>query len=94
MAAVFLDEDYAPQPGWTKIAGASLLQMVWMGRGELASSEAVSGLEVVELGKVRDSAEMIALTGLTKRRAVLVRGRMEPWGTYLGIRVDGKLVAM
>jgi predicted GNAT family acetyltransferase len=91
VAAVFLDEDYAPQPGWTKIAGASLLQMVWMGRGELASSEAVSGPDIVELG-VRDSAEMIALTGLTKPGPF--GPRTHELGTYLGIRVDGKLVAM
>jgi predicted GNAT family acetyltransferase len=91
VAAVFLDEDYAPQRGWTKIAGASLLQMVWMSGDELASSEAVSGLEVIELG-VRDSAEMIALTQLTKPGPF--GPRTHELGTYLGIRVKGKLVAM
>ena len=91
VAAVFLDEDYAPQPGWTKITGASLLQMVWMGKSGLARSEVSSGPEIVELG-VRDSAEMIALTQLTKPGPF--GPRTHELGTYLGIRIEGKLVAM
>jgi ribosomal protein S18 acetylase RimI-like enzyme len=91
VAAVFLDEDYAPQRGWTKIAGASLLQMVWTGGSELAGSDASSDPEIVELG-LRDSAEMIALTGLTKPGPF--GPRTHELGTYLGIRIDGKLVAM
>jgi ribosomal protein S18 acetylase RimI-like enzyme len=91
VAAVFLDEDYAPQPGWTKVAGAALLQMVWIGKGQLAGSNPSSDPDIVELG-VRDSAEMIELTGLTKPGPF--GPRTHELGTYLGIRIEGKLVAM
>ena len=91
VAAVFLDEDYAPQRGWTKIAGAALLQMVGIGKGQLAGSNPSSDPDIVELG-VRDSGEMIALTQLTKPGPF--GPRTYELGTYLGIRCQGKLVAM
>ena len=52
---------------------------------------AVSGVEPVTLGD-NDVAEMIALTELTKPGPF--SARTHELGTFLGIRIDGKLVAM
>ena len=52
---------------------------------------AVSGVEPVTLGD-GDVAEMIALTELTKPGPF--SARTHELGTFLGIRIDGKLVAM
>jgi predicted GNAT family acetyltransferase len=52
---------------------------------------AISGVEIVTLGAA-DVAEMIALTELTKPGPFYAR--THELGTFLGIRVDGKLVAM
>jgi predicted GNAT family acetyltransferase len=88
--AIFLDDPYEARPGWDWVAGAPLLQMVCEnGRG---SPEHLSAeLEIVELTP-QDSAEMIALTSLTKPGPFGTR--THELGAYLGIRNDGKLVAM
>jgi ribosomal protein S18 acetylase RimI-like enzyme len=52
---------------------------------------AISGVEIVTLGAA-DVAEMIELTELTKPGPFYAR--THELGTFLGIRVDGKLVAM
>jgi predicted GNAT family acetyltransferase len=52
---------------------------------------AISGVEIVTLGAA-DVAEMIALTELTKPGPFYAR--THELGTFLGIRIDGKLVAM
>jgi ribosomal protein S18 acetylase RimI-like enzyme len=52
---------------------------------------AISGVEVVTLGAA-DIAEMIALTELTKPGPFYAR--THELGTFLGIRIDRKLVAM
>jgi ribosomal protein S18 acetylase RimI-like enzyme len=52
---------------------------------------AISGVEIVTLGAA-DVAEMIELTELTKPGPF--SARTHELGTFLGIRIDGKLVAM
>lgn len=103
-AGLFLDEPYEEREGWTLVAKAPLLQMVYRsgsqaGLGPADSRERLSlhgvrGKEhtkITELG-VADSPEMIALTALTKPGPF--GKRTHELGTYLGIRRDGRLVAM
>jgi predicted GNAT family acetyltransferase len=88
-AAVFLDEPFVARDGWMYVVGAPLLQMVC----ESGVSESASRIadRVHELGG-KDSAEMIELTTLTKPGPF--GSRTHELGTYLGIRQNGKLVAM
>jgi len=89
-AAVFLDEPYAPGPGWEYIGGAALLEMVCEnGAGHAPSTN--SHAEIVELGAA-DSPEMVELTALTKPGPFGTR--THELGYYVGIRNAGKLVAM
>jgi ribosomal protein S18 acetylase RimI-like enzyme len=102
---LFLDDSYGDEPyewraGWTFVAGAPLLQMVADdGVGQVArprsrpdsSSLDSAGPELIELG-TRDSPEMIELTAMTKPGPF--NTRTHELGTYLGIRREGKLVAM
>jgi ribosomal protein S18 acetylase RimI-like enzyme len=88
---VFLEKPYQPRAGWEFVAGAPLLQMV-CGNGNAPSASRVeSDPEPVELGNA-DSPEMIELTALTKPGPF--GKRTHELGTYLGIRREGKLVAM
>lgn len=88
IGAIFLNHPYLPREGWEWLAGAPLVQMV-QERSEMPPSK--SSAEIVELG-VQNSAEMIALTALTKPGPF--GPRTHELGTYLGIRNPGKLVAM
>lgn len=85
--AVFLDSPYETQPGWTWIAGAPLLQMVF----EQASPTNGTPQEIIELS-LQDSPEMLELTNLTKPGPF--GPRTHELGTYLGIRQEGRLIAM
>jgi ribosomal protein S18 acetylase RimI-like enzyme len=97
---LFLIQPYEQQPGWTLVASAPLLQMVWEDRGAAPHSRLdASGLfpskdfpsDVIEL----DAAavpEMIELTSLT--RPGPFNRRTRELGTYVGVRREGKLVAM
>lgn len=87
-AAVFLDDPYEDRAGWEFIAGAPLLQMVCNNGVEKPQS---NGYEILELG-LSDSPEMLDLTALTKPGPF--GPRTHELGTYVGIRDDGKLVAM
>ena len=88
-AAVFLDEDYEARAGWDRIGGAPLVQMVCEnGHGSATPNRSA---EIVELG-VPDSPEMVALTALTKPGPFGTR--THELGYYVGIRQEGKLVAM
>jgi ribosomal protein S18 acetylase RimI-like enzyme len=86
---VFLDEAYRNRPGWELIAGAPLLQMVYENGGHLSPGKADS--DFIEL-RAPDSPEMVALATLTKPGPF--NDRTLELGTYLGIRREGKLVAM
>ena len=93
-AAVFLEEDYEPRAGWERIGGAPLVQMVCAngsGSAAMKSSRDIGSAEIVELG-TPDSPEMVALTELTKPGPFGTR--THELGYYVGIRQEGKLVAM
>ena len=90
IAAVFLDSPYNSRPEFECIAGAPLVQMVCE-NGKSSASVANPSSEIVELGS-RDSPEMIALTTLTKPGPFGTR--THELGRYVGIRQEGKLVAM
>ncbi|MFZ0279913.1 MAG: GNAT family N-acetyltransferase [Candidatus Sulfotelmatobacter sp.] len=87
---LFLEAPYQPQHGWSFVAGAPMPEMVYEGDGSPAAHPS-SDPEIVELGDA-DSPEMMALTALTKPGPF--GKRTHELGTYLGIRLDGKLVAM
>ncbi|MGP0021017.1 MAG: GNAT family N-acetyltransferase [Candidatus Sulfotelmatobacter sp.] len=87
---LFLDDPYEARAGWSFLAGAPLLQMV-AGDGVAPHTRQDPSSEVIELG-TQDSPEMIALTALTKPGPF--GNRTHELGTYLGIRREGKLVAM
>lgn len=87
---LFLDEPYEARSGWSFVAGASLLQMI-ADDGVASAIGPEQNLELIELD-TRDSPEMIALTSLTKPGPFGTR--THELGTYLGIRIEGKLVAM
>lgn len=90
---LFLNEPYEMRPGWSFVAGAPLLQMIWENGAASPADENARDAhpEIVTLGDA-DSAEMIELTALTKPGPFSTRTHQ--LGTYLGIREGGKLVAM
>jgi ribosomal protein S18 acetylase RimI-like enzyme len=88
-AAVFLDQPYEPRLGWDYVVGAPLLQMICEnGHG---STHLKASTEIVELGD-KDSPEMLELTAMTKPGPF--GPRTHKLGYYVGIRDNGKLVAM
>jgi ribosomal protein S18 acetylase RimI-like enzyme len=89
--APFLEKPYEPRPGWDLIADTPLLQMVSANGGAPFSPERVSAAAIVELTPA-DSPEMVDLAALTKPGPF--GARTHELGTYLGIRHQGKLVAM
>jgi ribosomal protein S18 acetylase RimI-like enzyme len=87
---IFIDQPYEPRDEWEWVAGAPLLQMVHE-NGNGASPKKSTQAAILKLG-LPDSAEMIALTELTKPGPF--GPRTHELGTYLGIRDNGMLVAM
>jgi ribosomal protein S18 acetylase RimI-like enzyme len=88
-AALFLDSAYQPRSGWELVAGAPMLQMVCENGG--AEPARLDSPEIVRLG-VTDSPEMVELAALTKPGPF--GSRTHELGAYVGIRFNGKLVAM
>jgi len=88
IVGLFLNDPYQERPGWNVAGGAPLLQMLC--ENGVASTPA-TGVKIVELGR-QDAAEMQDLAALTKPGPFAQRTR--ELGTYLGIRVQGKLIAM
>jgi predicted GNAT family acetyltransferase len=87
-AAVFLNEPYENRRGWEIVATAPLLQMVCE---DDVHTRVNPGCGVCDLGP-QDSTEMIELTSLTKPGPF--GKRTHELGNYVGIRQNGKLVAM
>jgi predicted GNAT family acetyltransferase len=87
---LFLEAPYQPQAGWSFLAGAPMPEMVYE-RDGVPVQRSSSVPEILELGDA-DSPDMMALTALTKPGPF--GKRTHELGTYLGIRLDGKLVAM
>ncbi len=104
---LFLEAPYEPRSGWEFVAGAPMPEMVYEVAGGSFSPSldagprsadrrgpALSrpkGPEIVELSAA-DSPDMMELTALTKPGPF--GKRTHELGTYLGIRHEGKLVAM
>jgi ribosomal protein S18 acetylase RimI-like enzyme len=106
---LFLEAPYQGRAGWTLLAGAPMPEMVYEGVSFWAGLRPADGRqhvlslpkrrrsahgsdpEIVELGAT-DSPDMMALTALTKPGPF--NKRTHELGAYLGIRRDGKLVAM
>jgi len=88
--AIFMEHPYEPRPGWEWIGGAPLLQMVCE-NGNGGTPFAQANFKFEPLG-VRDSSEMLDLTSLTKPGPF--GPRTHELGTYIGVRVDGRLAAM
>jgi ribosomal protein S18 acetylase RimI-like enzyme len=88
--ALFLDSQYQPRAGWSVVAGAPLLQMVWQ-KGNLPAKPLSPSAPIIELSNA-NSAEMIALAALTKPGPF--GPRTHELGNFYGIRREGKLVAM
>jgi predicted GNAT family acetyltransferase len=89
---LFLEAPYQPRAGWSFVAGAPMPEMVYEGAGApLARSSSFDDSLVVELGAA-DVPDMMELTALTKPGPF--NKRTHELGTYLGIRRDGKLIAM
>jgi ribosomal protein S18 acetylase RimI-like enzyme len=89
--ALFLESPYQTRPGWKLIADTPLLQMVWENRSIPVLSQPAFSSAIVELTPA-DSPEMVELAALTKPGPFGTR--THELGTYLGIRHEGKLVAM
>jgi GNAT superfamily N-acetyltransferase len=96
-----LDAPYRQRPGWKLIFGTPMPQMVYGGAAGNAGlrpadswrrlSPHSSDPEIVELGAA-DVPEMMQLTALTKPGPF--SKRTHEMGAYLGIRGNGKLIAM
>ncbi len=89
--ALFLPAPYESRAGWALVASAPLLQMVCENGGSLTGANLDSAPEITKLGQP-DSSQMMELTALTKPGPFA--SRTHELGTYVGIRHDGKLVAM
>jgi predicted GNAT family acetyltransferase len=87
---LFLEAPYQARSGWSLVAGAPMPEMVYAGAGT-PNFRSNSDPEIVELGAV-DSPDMMTLTALTKPGPF--NKRTHELGGYLGIRREGKLVAM
>ena len=84
--ALFLDAPADPPAGWKVLRSIPLMQMV-LGDNNVPYEP----METVALGTT-DSPEMLALAELTQPGPFGMR--THEMGTYLGIRREGKLVAM
>ncbi|HLJ86654.1 MAG TPA: GNAT family N-acetyltransferase [Candidatus Angelobacter sp.] len=82
---MFLNEEYGTPEGWAAIRKGPLTQMVWTG-GELNGQ-----MEYEELS-ADDIDEMLTLVELT--RPGPFGRRTAEFGSYIGIRREGRLVAM
>jgi predicted GNAT family acetyltransferase len=87
---LFLDEPPQLPDGWKLVATVPLLQMVYESTRP-PSGTSSSEADLIELSEA-DVPEMMALAALTKPGPFGRRTR--ELGTYRGIRVAGKLVAM
>jgi ribosomal protein S18 acetylase RimI-like enzyme len=89
-AAIFLDHSYLHRPAWEYVTGARLLEMVCE-NGSAAWAPKAQGPPMIKLGN-SESLEMLELTALTKPGPF--GPRTQELGYYVGIRDEGKLVAM
>lgn len=86
-SVVFLHEPIELPAGWQEIDADGLLQMVQVRDAQMPAAPE----DMIELGE-RDTGEMVGLAKLTKPGPFGRRTR--ELGTYVGVRREGKLVAM
>jgi len=91
VVAVFQQQLYEPQPGWTLVRDGRMFQMICL--EETAPDAAIlpPGTKIVRL-TAEDNSEMVALARLTEPGPFFDRTR--ELGTFFGIRREGRLVAM
>jgi ribosomal protein S18 acetylase RimI-like enzyme len=85
-SALFLPEALDPPPGWKPVTATLLLQMT------LGTSRSISPASDVSELAATDAPEMLALAKLTQPGPFGIR--TVEMGNYIGIRRDGKIVAM
>ena len=85
-AALFLPTEQNPPPGWRTLDSMPLLQMT------LDDSRTIARPAHVDELTPSDAAEMLALAQLTKPGPFGMR--THEMGNYIGIRREGKIVAM
>ena len=88
---LFLADAHQHRAGWNLVTSAPLLQMVCENGETAPTSQVASDLELLELS-AENSPEMLELAMLAKPGPFNRRTR--ELGTYLGMRHEGKLVAM
>lgn len=86
-----LREPYQPRLGWKMVLATPMPQMVFQGNGAQLSQRSLPGVRIAELGP-DDVPDMLELTALT--RPGPFSKRTHELGRYIGIREDGKLIAM
>lgn len=86
-----LESPFQPRGGWSLVFGCPMLQMVYEGNSTSLASQAARVDRIVQLG-VNDVPQMMELTSLT--RPGPFSKRTHELGTYVGIHVNGRLVAM
>jgi ribosomal protein S18 acetylase RimI-like enzyme len=92
MVNLALKEPYVEsRSGWTLARGTPMPQMVYEKNGKELPANTSQDVKILELG-AGDSADMVELTSLTKPGPFAIR--THELGTYIGIRKDGKLIAM
>jgi ribosomal protein S18 acetylase RimI-like enzyme len=89
-AAIFLDHSYLRRPGWEYVTGTPLIEMVCENSSAVCAQK-IQCPQMVKLGD-NDSCAMLELTALTKPGPF--GPRTHELGYYVGIRDQGKLVAM
>ena len=95
IVGLFLEKPHSPVTGWSLLRTAPLLQMIHENGSHPESNhsqrQACQSYDFVPLGTA-DVPEMLALTKMTEPGPF--NSRTHELGTYLGIRGEGKLVAM
>jgi ribosomal protein S18 acetylase RimI-like enzyme len=90
-ALLSLADPYEPLAGWELVTTFPGLQMVCEDHNANFEKNSIPGFRILKLGQP-DAEEMLALATLTKPGPFGMR--TYELGTYLGIRWEGKLVAM
>jgi len=90
-ATLSLAAPYEPLPGWDVIVAFPGLQMVCEAGSAASGARGNPALAITELGQ-QDSPEMVELAALTKPGPFGIR--TYELGKFLGIRSEGKLIAM
>jgi ribosomal protein S18 acetylase RimI-like enzyme len=85
------NEPFQPRRGFEMVFSGPMLQMVYTGSNGVGVGADAADPEIVELG-AKDAADMLELTELTKPGPFTKR--THELGTYLGMREQGKLIAM